>query len=165
MMLNSALVAGLVALVAHASVSAQAVPQARPEQARPAQAKTDEQGLIQLERDWDAAFQRQDVRFIESILAAEFIATYGDGTRADKAREVALATDFNQQIDSRVLDEFTVKVFGETAVVWFTQRLTGPKQGKPVTVTYKYTDVFVRRGGRWLAVASHSTRAGERPAS
>ena len=62
------------------------------------------------------------------------------------------------ELDSSKLDEFIVKTFGNTAVVWFTQILVGPVNGKPTEVRYRYVDVWVNRGGRWLAVASQSTR-------
>ena len=52
-----------------------------------------EQELIQLERAWDAAFVAKDMRFIERVLADEFVATYGDGTRGDKAAEMAQTID------------------------------------------------------------------------
>jgi ketosteroid isomerase-like protein len=120
--------------------------------------RSDQQNLIKLERDWDAAFHRKDVAFIDSILAEEFVSTYGDGSRGDRAKELKLATEFNQQIDSSTLDEFVVKVYGNTAVVWFTQRLVGPSKGQPLTLTYRYVDVFVMRDGRWQCVASQSTK-------
>jgi ketosteroid isomerase-like protein len=120
--------------------------------------RSDQQVLIKLERDWDAAFHRKDVVFIDSVLAEEFVSTYGDGSRGDRAKELKLAAEFNQQIDSSTLDEFVVKVYGDTAVVWFTQRLVGPSKGQPLTLTYRYVDVFVMRDGRWQCVASQSTK-------
>lgn len=126
--------------------------------------KSDQEILIQLERDWDAAFHRRDVRFIENVLADEFIATYGDGSRGDKAKELALAASFNQQVDASRVDDFTVKVYRDTAVVWFTQHLVGPKQGQQVEVTTRYIDVFVIRDGRWQCVASQSTKVTAQPA-
>jgi ketosteroid isomerase-like protein len=120
--------------------------------------KSDQQVLMELERAWDAAFHKQDAKFIETLLAEEFIATYGDGTRGDKSKELSLALDTSQQVDSSRLDEFIIKIFGNTAVVWFTQHLVGPVKGKPTEVTYRYVDVWVNRSGRWLAVASQSTR-------
>jgi ketosteroid isomerase-like protein len=114
--------------------------------------------LIQLERDWDAAFLSNDTAFVDGVLAPEFIATYPDGTSGDRAKELANAAAFNQQIDSSTLDEFTVQVHGQTAVVWFTRRLVGPSKGQRLEVAYRYLDVFVRRGGRWLCVASQSIR-------
>ena len=125
-------------------------------QNRPVQ--SDQEILIQLERDWDAALQRKDVRFIENILADEFVVTSGDGRRGDKAKELTLAAEFNQQIDSSTQDEFTVKIYGDTAVVRFTQHLVGPSQGRRLEGTYRYLDVFVWRAGRWQCVASQSTK-------
>ena len=132
---------------------------------QPAQAqdvKSDQEVLIDLERKWDAAFHSQDAAFIETVLADEFIATYGDGSRGNKAKELALARSFDQQVDSSRLDDFIVKVYRDTAVVWFTQYLVGPVKGKPTEVQYQYMDVWVVRDGRWQAVASQSTRLGGR---
>jgi ketosteroid isomerase-like protein len=119
---------------------------------------SDQQVLIQLERDWDAAFLRNDVAVIESILADEFVATYDDGSRGDKTRELTLAADFNQSIESSSLEDFTVKVYGDTAVVRFTRRLAGPSKGRRLEVSYQYLDVFVWRDNRWQCVASQSTK-------
>ena len=119
-----------------------------------------EQELIQLERAWDAAFVAKDMRFIERVLADEFVVTYGDGTRGDKAAEMAQTIDFDQRVDSSVLDSFRVRIYGETAVVWFSRHMTGPKSGKIVAVTYRFVDVFVKRAGRWQCVSSQSTKVG-----
>jgi ketosteroid isomerase-like protein len=131
---------------------------ATPSGAQSQRAKSDQEILIQLEQDWDEAFHHKDVAFIEKILADEFVATYGDGSRGDRARELALAAQFDQQIDSSTLDEFIVKIYGDTAVVWFTQHLVGPSQGRPLALTFRYVDVFVLRAGRWQCVATQSTK-------
>jgi|SRR5688572_25200219 ketosteroid isomerase-like protein len=120
--------------------------------------KSDQEVLIELEKRWNAAIYEKDVKFIASILADEFMATYEDGSRGDKARELALVAAFNQQVDSAIQDGFTVKVFGDTAVVWFTLRLVGIKQGKRAELALRYTDVWVLRNGSWLCVSTHSTR-------
>ena len=120
--------------------------------------KSDQEILIQLERDWVAALQRNDVKFVDGVLAEEFVATYGDGSRGDRKRELELVAEFNQQVDSWTVDEFMVKVFRDTAVVWFTQHMVGPIQGKPTEITTRYMDVFVNRDGRWQCVASQSVK-------
>jgi ketosteroid isomerase-like protein len=101
---------------------------------------------------------RRDVTFIAQVLADEFVATYPDGSRGDKAGELALVSAFNQQVDSSSHDDMTVHVSGDTAVVWFTLRMTGPKNGKPTVVRLRYVDVFVKRDGRWQCISSQSTR-------
>jgi ketosteroid isomerase-like protein len=124
--------------------------------------ESDQQILIKLEQRWNEAFYRKDVAFIETILADEFIATYEDGSRGDKARELALAAEFNQQVESAIQDEFTVKVYRDTAVVWFTLRLVGIRQGQRAELTLRYTDVWIMRNGRWQCVSSQSTRLSPR---
>ena len=120
--------------------------------------RSDQQNLVQLERDWNTAFYSKDVSFIERILADEFVATYDDGSRGDKAKELALAAEFDQHVDSAAQDEFIVKVYGDTAVVWFSLHLVGPSKGQRLELTFHYTDVFVWRGDRWQCVATHSTK-------
>ena len=92
--------------------------------------KSDQDVLVELEKSWNEAFYSKDLKFIESILADEFISTYEDGSRADKKKELALTAAFDQKVVEAVQDDFTVKVFGNTAVVWFTLHLVGIKQGQ-----------------------------------
>lgn len=114
--------------------------------------------LIELERGWNDAVYRRDADFVAGLLADEFVATYDDGSRGDRARELALVAAFNQQVISAVQDDFRVAVYGETAVVWFTLNLVGMRQGQEAELTLRYTDVWVRRDGRWQCVSTHSTR-------
>ena len=65
-------------------------------QSRPV--RSDQDVLMQLERDWDAAFHRHDVAFIDRILADEFVVTYDDGVRADRKTELELAASLNENI-------------------------------------------------------------------
>jgi ketosteroid isomerase-like protein len=139
--------AGIAVAVCTVTTSASQNPADRPE----------EQVLVELERDWNEAFYEKDVTVIERLLADEFIATYDDGNRGDKARELALAANFNQRVESAVQDEFTVKLYGETAVVWFTLRVVGFKEGLRTGVTLRFTDVWVKRDGRWQCVSSQGT--------
>ena len=124
--------------------------------------KSDQQILVELEQSWNEAFYKKDVATIEKLLADEFIATYDDGTRGDKAKELALAAQFNQNVQSAVQDDFKVKVYRDTAVVWFTLHLVGMRQGERAELVLQYTDVFVMRDGRWQCVSTQSTRVGQR---
>jgi len=120
--------------------------------------RSDQQILIELEQTWNEAFYRKDIPLIERILAEEFIATYDDGRRGDKATELALVFDFNQRVESAIQDEFTVQVYDDTAVVWFTLNLVGIRDGERAEVAFRFTDVFVRRDDRWQCVSSQSTK-------
>ncbi len=126
--------------------------------AQPPAVDSDQQALIELERGWNDAFYRNDVAFIENLLADEIIITYDDGNRGDKARELELAAEFNQQVLSATQEDFTVRVYRDTAVVWFTLRVVGIRQGERAEIALRYTDVWIQRDGRWQCVSSQSTR-------
>jgi hypothetical protein len=116
--------------------------------------------LMQLERDIGAANIRRDKAFFERVEADEFIFTDSGGGITMKAEDVASldkpAGEF--KLVSYDVDEMKVFVYGKTAVV--TGRVTTVSRGKDREVTNKsrFTDVFVRRDGRWQIVAGHSSR-------
>jgi ketosteroid isomerase-like protein len=125
--------------------------------------QSDQEVLADLERRWNAAFYQKDAAFIETILADDFVATYDDGSRGDKAKELALAAAFDRRVESAVPDDFMVKEYGDTAVVRFTLRVVGIRQGQRAETNLRYTDVWVLRDGRWLCVSSHSTQVRAEP--
>lgn len=60
------------------------------------------------------------------------------------------------------VDQLAVRIYGDTAIV--TGRTTATAAGtSPQTISLRFTDVFVRRQGRWVVVASHATRIPEAP--
>ena len=127
-------------------------------QAQGLSVESDQEILLRIERGWNAAVYKNDVAFVRNVLADEFISTYEDGSRGNKAKELDLIGNFNQNVESAVQDEFIVKTYRDTAVVWFTLHLAGMKQGQRVELTMRYADVWVMRDGRWQCVSSQSTR-------
>ena len=116
-----------------------------------------EETLIALERGWNEAFYARDVEFLETVLADEFIATYDDGARGDKARELELAASFNQRVLSATQDDFIVQVHDDAAVVWFTLRVVGIRRGERAELTLRYTECLgaARRPVAVRLVAKH----------
>jgi ketosteroid isomerase-like protein len=152
MKLRLLLCCGLAAVVSSATTTAAQKPPV----------ESDQQVLIELERGWNDAFYRKDVAFISNLLADEFVATYDDGSQGDKAKELALAIQFNQQVESAVQEDFAVRIYRDTAVVWFTLRVMGVRQGQRTELLLRYTDVWIVRDGRWQCVSTQSTRVATR---
>lgn len=53
-----------------------------------------------------------------------------------------------------------IHIHGDTAVVTARSTFRGRYKGWGIAGQYQYTDVFVKRGGQWKAVASQVTLAG-----
>ena len=119
--------------------------------------------LMQLERDIGQANIRRDKAFFERVEAEEFIFTDSAGGITTKAEDIASLDkppgEF--RLISYDVDEMKVMVYGMTAVI--TGRVTTVSKGKDREVTNKsrFTDVFVKRRGRWQIVAGHSSRIRE----
>ena len=115
-----------------------------------------EQELLKVERAWLDAYLKRDVAAMEQIESDDFTITHGNGQVITKAQEIANlkragATDSSLSFST---EETKVRVYGDTAI------LTGifVSKGKDSTQRSRYTDVYVRRNGRWQVVASHLTQ-------
>jgi ketosteroid isomerase-like protein len=114
---------------------------------------TDAQQLIELEQRWLTAGMERDIPALRDILADDFVDVSYRGTLRDKADHLnsTLAPSKSKQ----GLQELKVRIYGDTGIV----------NGLDVTVTqdgsttYKvrFTDVFVKRAGRWQAVSAQET--------
>ena len=119
--------------------------------------------LMQLERDIGAANVRRDKAFFERIEADEFIFTDSAGGLTTKAEDVASldkpAGEF--KLVSYEPDDMKVRVYGNTAVVTGRTLTMLQSKDREVTNRSRFTDVFVKRDGRWQLVAGHSSRIRE----
>jgi uncharacterized protein (TIGR02246 family) len=115
------------------------------------------QTLQALEQEWLNAEKNHDAAAFEKIVADDWVAITPDGkrqTKADRAAEIKSA-----HITSATLGDMNVRVFGDTAVVTGTDNEVTVENGKKSSEHYVWTDVFVKRNGKWLAVASQTALA------
>jgi ketosteroid isomerase-like protein len=117
--------------------------------------------LMQLERDIGRANVERDAAFFERVEADECVFTDSNGGLTTKKEDVD-SVKGPRNPDVRLLsydvDEMNVLLYGDTAVV--TGRVTTKQnvKGEERTGRSRFTDVFVRRDGRWQLVAGHSSR-------
>jgi ketosteroid isomerase-like protein len=123
-----------------------------------AQTANVEQTLLQLERNWEQANGKNDMAALERILAPEFVTTDSDGRLVTRAEMFARRKSGAVKYTEFTQDDYKVHVVGDTAVVTGRSTIKGVRDGKDLIGRERWTDVFVRRDGRWLAVASHSSR-------
>jgi len=120
-----------------------------------------EQSLTQLERDWNQATLTKDYKALNRIIADEWTGIDYQGVTVTKAESIAELKSGESSNTSVELGEMKVKVYGNTAVVVGSDMEKSTYHGKDSSGRYAWMDVFVKRGGRWQAVASQSTRIGK----
>ncbi len=128
-----------------------------------AQTKSDKAAakqLVQLEHDWSQADVKKDAATLNRILAEDWAGIDFQGTLLTKAevlKQVGLHSDATET-ESTELGDMKIRIFGSTALVSGTEIEKSEYKGEDSSGTYIWTDVFVRRGGRWQAVSSQSTK-------
>ncbi len=112
----------------------------------------DREQILQLERDWTQSFVTMDVGANERIVADDFLGTEPDGKRIRKADLIAeVKTDEALQSNRLNEDDVTIRFYGQTAVVNGSESW---KQRDGKSGRFIWTDIFVKRNGKWQVVAS-----------
>ena len=106
--------------------------------------------LMQLERDWSHAGLTKDIKTLDRIIADDWVSVDPQGRGITKAQALAAVKAAQSSGQPPDLGAMKVRVFGTTAIVNGT--------GKDSNGRYAWMDVFVKRNGRWQAVASQSTK-------
>ena len=113
-----------------------------------------EQQLKQMEDDWQKATRTKDVDLLKRIIAEDWIATDDKGKALNREQYILQMTSNSDVVQSNENTDMHVRVYGDTAVVTGGLTEKGTRNGTAYTDTYRWTDVFVKRGGQWQAVVS-----------
>ena len=111
--------------------------------------------LAGMEQQLAQAWVEGDQATIRQMLADDWMTTDITGTvRAKEAvlREMFAATP--RPIASMTIDDVQVRLFGDVAVITGRTTASGADGG---SIQLRFTDVAVRRDGRWVFVASQGT--------
>jgi len=117
----------------------------------------DEQALFQLERDWAAASLKKDAAVVEKFLADEFVSN-DNGKMMNKKQVLADIKNSAAQKESAANSDMRVAVFGNTAVVHGLYIEKSTTNGKDTSQQARYTEVYVKRDGRWQCMTQYVTK-------
>jgi ketosteroid isomerase-like protein len=110
--------------------------------------------LLALNGDYVHSVQHCDVRRFQELLADDFLCSNPDGSLVDRAGFLE-QTARPVEISNLEAKDVQVRLLGDVAVVHGRTTYARP-DGE--TGSGRYTDVWARRDGRWVAVAAHVTR-------
>ena len=158
----------IVLTVGAAMVTAAAAPQAFAQATTiagsgttPALANDAEAVVTALEREWAAAITKKDVTALDRLLADDFNGTSPTAHTFTKTVALEELKSGKYVVKSMVLDEISVNIYGDVAVAFTSQKESSEYAGKDTSGHYHFTDVWVKKGGRWQVVASHGSRFNE----
>ncbi len=112
----------------------------------------------QIERNLAAAYMRGDRAFVDDLLADDWTSTDYTGRIWTKANVLALFGPGGPTFTKAEIDVDRVRVHGDVAIVTGRSVSAGRVDGRDVSVTQRYMDIYVKRDGRWRVVASQGTQ-------
>jgi ketosteroid isomerase-like protein len=125
--------------------------------AQPGQKATVTRELEGLEQQLAASWKKGDCDGWGAIVAPEWTVIHITGAVINRNEALQMCREAQVRLAVLTVDEVDVRVFDNAAVV--TGRTLVTTEGPNAeTVRLRFTDVFIRRGGRWLVVASQATR-------
>lgn len=121
------------------------------------------QQVTQRVRDFLANVPKNDPKVFQDFFADDVIYTRSAGVTVNKADilkniDVRAASDPQATYDA---DDFTVHPYGEMAVVNFRLIMHNTESGKTTTSYFRNTGMFLKRDGKWQAVAWQATKVPE----
>ena len=114
----------------------------------------DLKALAGLNQDYIRSVQNSDVRRFREILADDFLCSQPDGSLVDRERFLQ-QTAQPVTISKLEAHDVNVRLMGDVAIVHARTTYT-TADGR--AASGRYTDVWARRNGKWLAVSAHVSR-------
>ncbi|MEO6276311.1 nuclear transport factor 2 family protein [Roseateles sp.] len=102
---------------------------------------------------WDRAILAKDRAAIEANMAEDFRQIDAHGNVETKASFVDGLLSPDLALDPYTVEDFEVRVYGDTALLSGRTRMTGHYQGQAFHTHYRYIDIYVRRKGVWKIVS------------
>ena len=122
----------------------------------PINADAEDTNILAIEREIMAAIRNKDAAALEPLLGDEFCYRTHFGAETDKARFLQSVVSTPFEILSLHGEELKVNVYGDTAVLTGVQIAEArPPEGETEESVVAFTDVFLRRDGRWLMVLAY----------
>lgn len=117
-----------------------------------------EQILSRMEHDWVDATLKKDVAFVEGLLADGYVGIGADGRAVTRSEALEDFRTGAFSADSMRIYGLKVRIFGETAIVTYGQSEKSQYKGKDTSGQTMWTDIFVKKNGKWQLVANHASR-------
>jgi ketosteroid isomerase-like protein len=110
--------------------------------------------LQDLNTNYIRSVRESDVRWFAEHLTDDFLNSNPDGSLVDRAgflKQIAPPCP----VADLDIEDVRIRILGDVALIHARTTYKKPN-GEPAAG--RYTDVWARRGGRWLCVAAHVTR-------
>jgi uncharacterized protein (TIGR02246 family) len=118
---------------------------------------TDLAAFSRLETEWNTAHVQGDAATLGRIFADDLVVVVPGMRLMNKADSLGMFTAGRMKFDRYESSDINVRVYGETAIVTGRIGRTRTIQGKTMDDDWRFTKVYLRRGGTWQVVSFHAS--------
>jgi ketosteroid isomerase-like protein len=117
--------------------------------------KSDAAYIRSMELKWTESYKQRQVDILASLLAEDFVITVEDGNTYSKTGYISHSAEPGVRVEVAQMTDLKVRMHGNTAVVTGAYHERGESKGKRYEYRDRFTDVWMKAGGKWQVVASH----------
>jgi ketosteroid isomerase-like protein len=120
-------------------------------------ASTDAQELTRLETVWNDAHVRGDADALDRLWADDLVVTVPGMPVMGKPETIGIWRSGRMRFQRYETSDLRIHVYADAAVVTGRVQRARETNGQDVRDDWRFTKVYVRRGGRWQVVAWHAS--------
>ena len=117
----------------------------------------DKEQLRELEKRSAASLVSGDFQMLGSIFAEEWTLVSDDGQVLSRQQVFGQLRNGDLKFTSYALGDVDIRIFGDTAVIIGHGNPHGQYRDQRFETNELFTDTFIRRGGQWRCVLSHTS--------
>ena len=120
--------------------------------------------IKRLERDWETGISTHDPSVVERLVADDFVGVSSTGRIGDKLTLLYEAKRDKNVYKTASARQLVVHTYGTkvAVVLGLTKESGTTASGRPFDHTYRFTDTWMERDGKWQCIAAHAAVAGKR---
>jgi ketosteroid isomerase-like protein len=120
-----------------------------------AQEPADSAKIRAAEEELTGYYKQRQVAALAAMLDENFVITFEDGSTLSKTGYVSFMAAPSDHVASAEMLEVKVRLHGTTGVVTGIYHERGDTKGEAYDYHDRFTDVWKKKNGKWLLIASH----------
>jgi ketosteroid isomerase-like protein len=120
-----------------------------------AQADSDADEVRALDFKLTEAYKQRKFDLLASLLDEDFVITFEDGSIYGKTGYISFSATTTIHVDLAEMANVKVRMHGNTAILTGVYHEKGKDKDGPYDFHDRFTDVWMKSGGKWRLIASH----------
>lgn len=101
------------------------------------------------------AYKQRQFDLLASLLDEDFVITFEDGSIFGKTGYISFSATSSIHVDVAEMSDVKIRLHGSTAILTGVYHEKGKDKDGPYDYRDRFTDVWMKSGGKWRLIASH----------